>query len=64
MKAFQFVSLVASLVSKTAGQPLKDVEPEADVLLYFDSGADPEDQSLAAKECAEVILFEAGYLPE
>jgi len=61
MKAFQFVSLVARHVSKTAGQSLKEVDPDANVLSYFDSGAALDDQELAAKECAEVILFEAGY---
>jgi len=61
MKSFQFVHMVASLVSKVADRPLVDVDPEANVLAYFDAGAEIEDQESAAAECANEILFEAGY---
>jgi hypothetical protein len=61
MKTFEFVHLVAALVSKTAGQPLRDVDPEANVLAFYDSGAERAEQELAAQECAQEILFEAGY---
>jgi predicted RNA-binding Zn ribbon-like protein len=53
--------MVASLVSKVADRPLVDVDPEANVLAYFDAGAEIEDQESAAAECANEILFEAGY---
>jgi hypothetical protein len=61
MKAVEFFHAVAATVSKTAGQPLRDVSPDADILSYFDPGADQEDQEKAAAECATEILFEAGY---
>ena len=61
MKAVQFFQTVANLVEKVADRPLRDVDAEANVLAYFDSGAAPEDQRAAAEECAETILFEAGY---
>jgi hypothetical protein len=61
MKAVQFFHTVASLVSKVADRPLRDVDPEANVLAFFDEGAEVSDQVLAARECAQEILFEAGY---
>lgn len=61
MKAPAFFFTVATKVAKVAGQPLRDVDPEANVLAYFDSGADEADQVLAAEECANEILFEAGF---
>lgn len=61
MKAFQFFHVVATLVQKIADAPLRDVDSEADILSYFDPGADLEDQAAAAEECANVILFEAGF---
>ena len=64
MKAVKFFHTVASLVSKVADRPLRDVDPEANVLAYFDSGAEESDQVLAAAECAETILFENGYVVE
>jgi len=64
MKAFQFFHTVANLVSKVADRPLRDVDPEANVLAYFDEGAEVGDQVLAAVECANEILFENGYVVE
>jgi hypothetical protein len=61
MKAVQFFHTVASIVAKVADQPLREVDPEANVLGWFDSGADETDQVLAATECANEILFENGY---
>jgi hypothetical protein len=61
MKAFQFFHTVANLVSKVADRPLRDVDPEANVLAFYDEGAEVSDQVLAARECALTILFENGY---
>jgi hypothetical protein len=61
MKAFQFIHVVANLVSVVADRPLHDVDPDANILAYFDEGAEVSDQVLAARECAQEILFEAGF---
>jgi len=64
MKRHEFVAYVANLVSKTAGQPLQDVDPEANVVSYFDDGMEAKDQRACAHLAATEILFENGYLPE
>ena len=64
MKAVQFFHTVANLVQKVADAPLRDVDPEANVLAFYDEGAEVSDQVLAARECAQEILFEAGYVVE
>lgn len=62
MKRYEFVNYVAKLVSKTAGQPLQDVDPEANVLAYFDDGMEVQDQVACAHLAATSILEENGYI--
>jgi hypothetical protein len=62
MKRYEFVAYVAQLVSKTAGQPLKDVDPEANILAFYDDGMEPEEQVACAHLAATEVLEENGYV--
>lgn len=64
MKSKQFESYVASLVAKTAGQPLKDVDPDFDLSVYFDPGMETCDQVTCANLAAAEILFENGFIEQ
>jgi hypothetical protein len=62
MKVREFQSYVARLVEKGAQQPLSDVDPEADILLFWDEGMEPQDQVTMAHLAATEVLEENGYL--
>lgn len=61
MKVREFQSYVARLVEKVAQQPLSDVDPEADILLFWDEGMETQDQVTMAHLAATEVLEENGY---
>ena len=61
MKVREFKSYVARLVEKVAQQPLSDVDSEADILLFWDEGMEPQDQVTMAHLAATEVLEENGY---
>jgi len=64
MKARQFESYVAGLVAKTAGQTLRDVDPDFDLAPYFDPGMETSDQVTCAHLAAAEVLFENGFIEQ
>ena len=61
MKRHEFVSYVAQLVSKTAGRPIDDVDPDANILLFWDDGMETSEQVAMAHLAATEVLEENGY---
>lgn len=61
MKVREFQSYVARLVEKVAQQPLSDVDPEADILLFWDEGMEEQEQVTMAHLAATEVLEENGY---
>ena len=61
MKVREFQSYVARLVEKVAQQPLSDVDSEANILLFWDEGMEPQDQVTMAHLAATEVLEENGY---
>ena len=64
MKNLQFQRYVYKLVEKVAGQGIESVDPEANILVYFDEGMSEGDQVTCANLAAAEVLFENGYLAE
>lgn len=62
MKRKEFVSYVASLVSKVAHDKIEDIDPEFNVLSYYDEGMELDDQVVCANLAATEVLVENGYL--
>jgi hypothetical protein len=58
----EFVSYVASLVSKVARDKIEDIDPEFNVLSYYDEGMDLDDQVTCANLAATEVLSENGYI--
>jgi len=62
MKRKEFVSYVASLVSKVASSKIEEIDPEFNVLSYYDEGMELDEQVVCANLAATEVLVENGYL--
>ena len=62
MKRKEFVSYVASLVSKVASSKIEEIDPEFNVLSYYDEGMELDEQVACANLAATEVLVENGYL--
>lgn len=64
MKYFQFHGVVAHLVSKVAERTLYDVDSDFSPKDFYDEGAEPKDQLVAARAAAVEVLEANGFQTE